>query len=285
MFLVYVPIIFVSLYFCSKGVQQCIPSSARRIISRAVSDVLIVVAFTVARTTRYLSALRSVYIWEKRARLSRFFVGVLDALLRVDTDQARLDTSSGHESIQILMAISTVSGHDYDITHVIEPMWSYGNGIRIDISINDALGVVGCENDSGEDIDVTTRIRYRGHSNISKMYPSETFSARYVCKDSQIFRFPPYASSESVRRGLSVPRIVRCNFVKENGKLMFGPEARESAGLRRNFYENVEDDPCLQKNVVTFFDAPHRFEENHELVVTTSKSKIFCNLQVPPKLA
>ena len=289
MFLVYAPILFVSLYFCSKCVQQCLPASARLIISRVVSEVVIMVAYTVARSTRYMAALRSRYIWEKRARLcSRVFVHIFDTLLRVDADQALLDTSSGHASIKILTAISTVCGKDYDITDVFNFMWSCGDGIRIDVFINDALNRFGCENDSDKEMDVTTRIRYRGHSNISKWYPSETFSAKYTCKVFQAFRFPPYASSESVRRGLSVPRIVRCNFVEDNGKLMYGLEGKESAGLRRNFYDDVDDDPLLEKNVITFFDAPHRFQEQKKLVVTTSKcnAKIFCNSdsKVPPKL-
>lgn len=281
MFLVYAPILFVSIYFCSKCVQQCLPSSTQLLISRVVSEVVIMVAYTVARTTRYMAALRSRYIWEKRARFcSRIFVHIFDTLLRVDADQAHLDTSSGHASVEILTAISTLCGKDYDITDVFNYMWSCGNGIRIDVFIKDALNSLGCENDS--DKDVTTRIRYRGHSNISKWYPSETFSARYTCKVTQAFRFPPYASSESVRRGLSVPRIVRCNFVEDNGKLMYGPEARESSGLRRNFYDDIDDDPSLEKNVITFFDTPHRFQEKKKLVVTTSKSntKIFCNVKI-----
>lgn len=276
MFLVYAPILFVSLYFCSKCVQQCLPSSARRFTSRVVSEVVVVAALAVSWTIRNMVALRSAYIWEKRTTLCSTFVHILDALFRVNADQAQLDTSLGHASIKILTAVSTVHGKDYDVTDVLNEIWWYGDGIRTNVFITDALGSAGCENYSGN-VDVTTRIRYRGHSNISKRYQSETFSVRYMCKDTQSFRFPPYASSESVRRGLSVPRILRCNFVEENGKLMYGPEAKESAGLRRNFYGNVDDDPCLEQNVVTFLDMSHRPQEQSKFVVTTSKSKVFCN--------
>ncbi|CAM9103923.1 unnamed protein product [Ectocarpus sp. 12 AP-2014] len=291
MFFVYAAGAFVSLYFCAKSVHYCLPAPARRVVSRVVSEVVIVLALTAARSCRYLVALRSTYIWEKRGLLgsSSFFVRVLDTLLNVDADQARLDTSTGHASIEILHAVGTVNGRDYDITKILADRWAVGDGMRIDVPVDATLLCVGCENDSGQDLDVTTRVRYRGHGNRAKRYPSETFSARYVCKDSHTFRFPPYASSESVRRGLGVQRILRCNFSAENGKLLYGPEARESSGLRRNFYEDVQDDPHLGKNVVTFFEPSARSGEGTQLVVTTSKanSKIFCNLdlQVPPKLA
>lgn len=289
MFLVYVPVIFVSLYFCAKRAHHCLPTPARRAVSRVVHEVVIAAAVAAARVCRYIIALRSAYIWEKRGRIGNgVLVSVFDTLLRVDADQARLHTSSGHASIEILEAVATVHHQrDYDITRVLGGMWADGDGLRMDVPINVALGDVRCGNDSAEDMDATVRIRYRGHSNKSKRYPAETFSARYTCKGSQTFRFPPYASSESIRRGLGVPRILHCNFVEGNGKMLLGPEATESAGLRTNFYENVEDDPCLMKNVVTFFEPPTRFQEQQQLVVTTSKSnsKIFCNLKEPTKLA
>ncbi|CAN0476334.1 unnamed protein product [Ectocarpus sp. 12 AP-2014] len=289
MFLVYVPVIFVSLYFCANCAHHCLPTPVRRAVSRVVSEVVVAAAFAAARICRYTIALRSAYIWDKRSRMGDgVLVGVLDTLLQVDADQARVHTSSGHASIEILEAVATVHHQrDYDITDVLGGMWADGDGLRMDVPVDVALGGVRCENDSAEDIDVTTRIRYRGHSNKSKRYPAETFSARYTCKGSRTFRFPPYASSESIRRGLGVPRILRCNFVQENGKMLLGPEATESAGLRRNYYEDIEDDPCLLKNVVTFFEPSTRSQEQEQLVVTTSKSnsKIFCNSKEPTKLA
>lgn len=286
MFLVYLPVIFVSLCFCAKSTYHCLPTPARRAVSRVVSEVVIAAAFAAARICRYTIATRSAYIWDTRGRLGNgLLVGVLDTLLRVDADQTRVNTSSGHASIEILEAVAT-TGHqgDCDITNVLRGMWADGDGLRMDVPIKAVAPVAPV---ALKDMDVTVRIRYRGHSNKSKRYPAETFSARYTCNGSQTFRFPPYASSESIRRGLGAPRIVRCNFVGENGKILLGPEATESAGLRRNYYENVEDDPCLVKNVVTFFEPSRRFQEEEQLVVTTSKSnsKIFCNLKKPTKLA
>lgn len=279
MFLVYVPIISVTLYFC---VTRCLPNTARCLVSRLVSQVVVAVAFTVAKMARYIVALRSAYIWEKRMYMPRPLVTVLDMLLKIDKKQVLLDTSSGHQSIIIRNAISTVNGRDYDITEVLDGMWGYGDGMRIDVPINivlECLNLKGLEHDT----DVVTRFRYSGHSNIRKRYPSETFSARYACKLSQVFRFPPYASSAEVRRGLSVPRIIRANFAEDNGRMLYGPEAKESAGLRRNFYADVEEEPCLQRNVVTFFDEFARYQEQKQVVVTTSKlnSKIICNSKVP----
>ncbi|CBN80381.1 EsV-1-78 [Ectocarpus siliculosus] len=290
MFLVYVPVIFVSLYFCAKSAHRCLPTPALRAVSRVVSEVVIAAAFTAARICRYAMATRSAYIWDTRGRLGNgVIVGVLDTLLRVDADQTRVDTSSGHASIEILQAVATVRQGDCDITNVLGDMWADGDGLRMEVPIEVALDGVrrGNDSDSAEDVEVTVRIRYRGHSNESKRYPAETFSARYTCKGSQTFRFPPYASSESIRRGLGTPRILRCNFAEDNGKLLLGREATESAGLRRNFYENVQDDPCLLRNVVTFIEPSARFQEQQPLVVTTSKSnlKIFCNSKQPTKLA
>lgn len=288
MFLVYAPVVFVSLYLCGKCAHRCLPTATRRVVSRFVAEVVLAAAFTATRTCRYITALRSAYIWDRRGRMgSGVLVRVFDAILQVDKDQARLDTSVGHASIEILDAVATAQHDDYNITDVLRKMWDDGDGLRIDVPVNVALGGVGYENDTGKDVDVTTRIRYRGHSNKSRRYSAETFSARYTCKDSQTFRFPPYASSEEVRRGLGVPRILRCNFLQGNGTMLFGPEATESAGLRRNYYENVEDDPCLEKKVVTFIKPSARFQEKKQIVVTTSKSnaKILCNSKIPTKLA
>lgn len=152
----------------------------------------------------------------------------------------------------MLTAISTVNnGPDYDITSVLGDMWAVGDGLRIVIPINVVLECLGAR-DLDHDSIMVTRIKYRGHSNANKRYRSETFSVRYACELSQVFRFPPYASSEKVRRGLGVPRIIRASFIEDNGKMLYGPEAKESSGLLRDYYATVDDDPCLQKNVVAF---------------------------------
>lgn len=162
MFLIYVPVLSVTLYFSAK---IFLPDTTRRALSRVASHIIFALAFTVARTVRYLAALRSWYIWEKRGRLGRPLVSVLDTLLKVDKGQALVDTSSGHESISIQRAISTVNGRDYDVTKILDDMWAYGDGMRIDIPINVALEWCRNQNKStGDsidiDTDVTTRIRY-----------------------------------------------------------------------------------------------------------------------------
>lgn len=284
MFLVYAPILAVGFYYFG---TKCLPSPVRNVLSGVVSDAIVITAFTLARATRYAVALRSAYVWEKRTRMSTPLVKVLDALLRVDADRAHQDTSGGHASIQILQAVSTVIGGDnddnvtvtdHDITTVLAEMWAFGDGVRIETPINVVLELLRLR-DLDHEATVVTRIRYRGHSNVIKRYPSEVFTARYKCKLSQVFRFPPYAATTAVRRGLNVPRIIRANFGRENGKMLYGPESKESSGLRRDFYASVDDDPCLEKNVVTFLDPLGRYQEKMPIVVTTSKSntKIFCN--------
>lgn len=279
MFLVYAPILAVGIYYFG---TKCLPSPVRNVLSRVVSDAIVITAFALARATRYAAALRSAYVWEKRARVPTPLVKVLDALLRVDAERAHQDTSAGHASIQILQAVSTVIGGDnvtdHDITAILSEIWAFGDGVRIETPINLLLELLRLK-DQDHEATVVTRIRYRGHSNVIKRYPSEVFTARYKCKLSQAFRFPPYASTTAVRRGLSVPRIIRANFVEDNGRMLYGPEAKESAGLRRDFYASVEDDPCLEKNVLTFLDPLGRYQEKMPIVVTTSKSntKIFCN--------
>lgn len=287
MFLVYAPILAVGLYYFAKN---CLPSPARNVLSRVVSDAIVITALMLARTARYAAGLRSAYVWEKRPRMSTPLVKVLDVFFRVDAQRAHQDTSAGHASIQILQAVSTVIGGDsgdsgdsvtatdHDITTILAEMWAFGDGVRIETPINVVLELLRLR-DMDHGATVVTRIRYRGHSNAAKRYPSEVFTARYACKLSQVFRFPPYASTTAVRRGLSVPRVIRANFVKENGKMLYGPEAKESAGLRRDFYASVHDDTCLEKNVVTFLDPLGRFQEKMPIVVTTSKSnaKILCN--------
>lgn len=280
MFLVYVPVLFVTLYFCA---TRCVPASARRVVSRVASDVVFAAVLAVARVIRYLAAHRSTYIWDKRERLWQPLANVCDTLLKVDADEALLNTSSGQASIRIAQALSTVGGCDYDTTHILQSMWNHGDGVRMVVPVNVVIECLAMK-DLDYNTEVVTRIRYSGHSNAQKRYPAETFSAKYVCQLSEIFRFPPYPSSEAVRRGLGRPRVIRANFVEHNGKMLYGHEARESSGLRRDFYASVDDDPCLQKNVVTFFDPGSRYQEKQKIVVTTSKldGKITCNMSKVP---
>ncbi|CAM9100333.1 unnamed protein product [Sphacelaria rigidula] len=280
MFFIYVPIISVSLYFLA---TKCVPVAVSRELSRTASYMIIIVAFTVAKVARCMMALRLAYMWDKRTRLVRPLVYVLDTLLKINKEQVLLDTSSGHESIIIRRAIATVSGRDYDVTRVLKDMWTYGDGLRIDVPTNVVLECLNLEG-RDHDADVVMRIRYSGHSNIPKRYSSETFSVRNECILSRVYLFPPYASSDEIKRGLGVARIIRANFVEDNGKMLYGQESKQSSGLRRNFYVDVEDDPCLAKKVVTFFDPSARYQEQKQIVVTRSKSnsKIFCNSQVPP---
>jgi len=281
MFLVYIPVLSVGLYYCA---TRWLPAPVRRVFSRVVSEIVVATAFTVARTVRYMAALRSTYIWDTRMRLPRPLATLFDVLLRVDAELARLNSSDKHASVRVLTAISTVnSGKDYDVTRIIQDMWAFGDGKRLEIPINVVLECLGLR-DLDHDSTVVTRIRYQGHSNPQKRFSAETFCARYACKLSQLFRFPPFASSEQVRRGLGVPRIIRSNFVGENGTMLYGPEPKESSGLRRDYYASVDDDPCLEKNIVVFIDPNYRYREKKEIVVTTSKanSKFYCNeSQVP----
>lgn len=267
MFLVYVPIVAATSYLF---LRKCLPQSARRLPQQVSHEVAFALAFATAKVVRHLAALRSSYIWEKRQQLGGPFVTLFDTLLRVDTARAVLDTSaSGHDSISIISAISTIADQDCDITKLLDNLWASGNGIRVVIPMHEV---------SLSD-DLTLTIKYRGHSNISKRYSFQIFSVRYAGQSCQSFRFPPYASSESIKRGFGVPRILRAN-VERSGQLLCGPEVYESSGLRRTFYADVDDDPCLQKNVITFSHAsPRSGEVNEDLpvVVTTSKSKITCN--------
>lgn len=80
MFLVYVPVLSVGLYFCA---TRCLPAAARRVLSRVVSEVVVAIVFTVARTARYMAALRSAYIWDKRMLLPTPLVKVFDACSRL----------------------------------------------------------------------------------------------------------------------------------------------------------------------------------------------------------
>lgn len=286
MFLVYVPIISVPLYYLA---TKCLPDPARRTISKAASDAVVAFAIAMAKVVRYMVALRSAYIWDRRIGLARPFVNILDRLLNVDVKQVVMDTSTGHKSVTIRYAVTTVGGFDHDITKILQEMWNLGDGLRITVPINVVLECLHV-NDLDQDSDVVTRVQYSGHSNIKKKYPSRTFSARYKCKPSEVFRFPPYASSEKIRRGLGVARITRANFVRNNGSMLYGKEAEESSGLRRNFYVDVVDDPFLEKKVITFFDPSARYQEEDEVLVTTSNflvstsnmnSKILCNSKIP----
>lgn len=273
MSLVYVPIVAGASYLL---LRKCLPKSARQLLRQVSREVAFALAFAASKLSTHFAATRSSYIWKKRQTFSDPLVTVLDTLLKVDGAQASLDTSAaGHDSITILSAISTVEDQDCDITKLLGRLWASGNGFRVIIPMNEV---------SLAD-DVTIRIVYRGHSNVLKRYPSQIFSARYAGKSSQTFLFPPYSSSESIKRGIGFPRVLCASF-EESGQTVHAPEVKLSSGLRRTFYTDVDDDPCLQKNVITFSDASLRACEMKEILVTTSKSNITCNkrITVPSKV-
>lgn len=288
MFFVCVPVVSVALYICAKSM---FPTFVCQTASRCASHLVFSAFVAATKVARSVMEFRSSYIWDKRRRLPRLVTNVMDTLLRVDRERVLLETADGHASICIYEAISSAGGRDYDVTKILRDMWARGDGKRIEVPVGLALQcntpgcTPGCPPTVSDDTHVVTRVRYRGHSNVTKRYTSETFSARYSCKFGQAFKFPPYDSSETIRRGLGIPRILRAaTMEKDNERPLFGPEVTQASGLRRNFYEDVTDDPFLQKHVVSFFQERDRHRELEAISVTTSQSssKVLCNKsQVP----
>ncbi|CAM9207043.1 unnamed protein product [Pylaiella littoralis] len=264
MLLVYAPVVAATCYIALK---KCLPRARRRPPRQIGRDIAFTLAYVSAKIIRRVVAVRSSYLWDKRQQWIGPLRTVLDTLLRVDSVQAALDTSvSGHDSIRVLSAIATVDDRDCDVTKLLDTLWTSGDGVRVVVPIKEV---------SSAD-HVTIRILYRGHSNVSKRYPSQTFSVRYSGPSSEAFRFPPYASSMSIRRGIGVPRVLQACY-EESGQVLHGPEAEQSSGLRRTFYADVDDDPCIQTNVITFLDPSLRAAEAEKITVTTSTSRITCN--------
>lgn len=243
-----------------------IPYMVRSRVQKVVSFFAPFVMEMTLVVLRFVDSFRSNYVWEKRMDYPRAVRKIVDACLFVQSSDATLSVSSGHESIRVEEAIVTHNGTDYDVKDMLGMIWLLGNGDRAVFSLHRILAyeniIVSRESE------VSLRVRYTGHANIKKRSPAQTYSARYTGSLWNTARFPPYPASEPVKKGLGVIKVVSA--IRKGG-VQCTNEARESAGLRGKFYVDVSDTDTLVNNVVNFLGESDRIYEDMNIRVTTSK--------------
>ncbi len=250
------------------------PAFLDPVVARAVS----VTTWAVLRAVNRVETMRSDYIWERRASpfLPALARSVFDRLLAVDSSLATLGVSTGHESVRVDEAIATYDGTDYGVRDMLEVMWHVGDGETLRFNLQRVLGLSGVLVDGGSEL--TLRVRYSGHGNAKKRVLPRTFTVRYAGSVDDVASFPPYPASCSVNRGLGSVRIISAEHGEGCSRVSCTGEARESAGLRGKFYDDLSpDDGPLVRNSVTFLSEPDRIHEDLRLKVFTSRGVLEFN--------
>lgn len=253
-------------------VQDAVPEFMRVGTSRVCNACLPLVMKVVLGSLRILNDMRSNYIWDTRVMYPPFARNIVDKCYGIDPDTASLCVSDGHKSVRVEEAVVTYEGSDYDVRDMMSVIWASGNGDSVFFYLHRALG---CEDVLlNTESNLTLRVRYTGHRNFDKRIPPQTYSVRYTGEYSGIARFPPYPASSPVKRGLGSVKILSA--VREDGVSCL-EEARESAGLRGKFYEDVNETGSPDSKVINFLDESDRIHEDIQIKVLTSKGIVECN--------
>ena len=271
MFLLLITLLFLPLIclLASWYVQEAVPEFMKATISNISSACLPLVVRVTLGALKIVSNMRTKYIWHTRPTYPILARKVVDKCLRVDPDIASLCTSDGHGSVRVDDAIMTHDGVDYDVREMMDIIWVSGDGESVLFNLNRCLG---CENVLLEnDSDLSLRVRYTGHRNTAKKNFPQTYSARYTGSSHTVALFPPYPASTPVKKGLGEVKI--SGGVRSDGVSCL-EEARESAGLRGKFYEDVSDVGSPASKVINFLDESDRIQEDLQIKVVTSKGSV-----------
>lgn len=92
--------------------------------------------------------------------------------------------------------------------------------------------------DSAVDVqEWSLEVIYLGHADPSKRIPAQEFGVKYVAKALEGITFPPYKATEKIKKGFKANKVVHARTFHEKH---LTPLARKYAGLRANFYQDVE---------------------------------------------
>lgn len=271
MFLLLVTLLFLPLLclMASWYVQEAVPEFMKATTFKISAAILPLVMHVVLGALRIASNMRTKYVWHTRPMYPVFARKLADKCLCVDPGIASLCTSYGHGSLRVDEAILTHDGVDYDVLDMMDIIWVSGDGESVLFNLQRCMG---CENVLLDtDSDLSLRVRYTGHRNTAKKNFPQTYSVRYTGSSSTVARFPPYPASTPVKKGLGVVKV--SSAVRSDGVYCL-EEARESAGLRGKFYEDVTGagSPC--SNVINFLDESDRIHEDLQIKVVTSKGGV-----------
>lgn len=225
-------------------------------------------------TTKFVSELRSNYIWETRCYYPCLPRYIMDRFMFIDSCQANLSISSGHESVRIERAIVSYEGTDYDVSDMMDMIWVCGDGDSVEFSLHRLLAYENVFLKS--ETPISLRVRYTGHTNIDKRYHPQSYTVRYKGTMTDTATFPPYPSSLCIKKGFGVTKVVTA--LKNDGTSCI-QEARESSGLRGKFYNDIKsiEMATLVPNVVNFLDESQRIHEDLRIKIDTSRGPIEFN--------
>lgn len=210
------------------------------------------------------------YIWDSRSKQSLYGRMFLDWAWNVDSNSADQNVASGTDSIYIWGAYATYKGKTYDVEYMLDSMWDYGDGIQIKFLLQNLLGQEQIIIESNEAISVN--IKYSGHSNVTKRLEAGTFYVKYSGMGLDYVNFPPYPSTDCVKKGLGVTRVISAQL---SDKSYCTEEARRSAGLKGSFYRDLSNSN-VHKNTVLCRNLKE-FNLPKDVVVSTSKGTVLCN--------
>lgn len=257
-------LILLSAIYIKGSLPECVTSATAKIIV-AMTPVFINVVMWVAR---FINKSRSDYIWENRINYPKCVSRILDKVMNVDPLCASLCRKSGYDSIRVDEAILTYEGMDYDVTEMMDIIWVCGVDDTVSFNFQRTLCYENILVNNTSNMEL--RVKYTGHCNPNKRHFPQTFSVKYVGIGTDVVSFPPYPSSETVKKGLGVIKIK--DAVREDDTCCL-VEATESAGLRGKFYSDIEDSSIVP-NVVNFFDESQQIHEDLKINVNTSKGPL-----------
>lgn len=81
-------------------------------------------------------------------------------------------------------------------------------------------------------------VMYLGHADPSKRIPAQEFGVKYVAKALDGISFPPYKATEKIKKGFKASKVIHARTFHEKN---LTPLAKKYAGLRANFYQDVEN--------------------------------------------
>lgn len=271
MFLLLLTLLFLPLIcmVASWYIQDMVPDFINVITAKIFAECLHMVMHVVLGAARTVREVRLNYVWNTRPSYPLLARKLVDRCLRIDSDNASLCTSDAHGSLRVDEAVVTHEGIDYDVSDMMDIIWVSGDGESVLFNLHRSLG---CENILLEnESNLSLRVRYTGHRNSAKKTFPQTYSVRYTGTPSTVARFPPYPASSPVKKGLGSIKI--SGAVRSDGVSCL-KEARESAGLRGKFYEDVTDVGSPSSKVINFLNESDRIHEDLQIKVTTSKGVV-----------
>lgn len=228
----------------------------------------------VCQTFRVYSEMRSKYRWEYRLRVPDFIKPVGDSLFTLG-ENASVDLPTNvSESIKILRAHLTTTWNNVpiDVSKTVQSAFDtkrfcYGSS-KVAFYITDFHESIPCPNTDDDSDEWYLDIMYMGHSNPSKKIPAAEFGVRYNAKVSSALLFPPYEATEQIKKGLRANKVIHARTFHEKDLTEL---ARKYAGLRANFYEDVNDSQ-VQKFYIDHSET-HVLLNNQKTIVVSNKSK------------